>query len=231
MVRAFGSDPNSLFKEIFPNIPESEYPMTTENPRGYVIMINNKFEGTELERKGADTEEKFLQSLFDQLNFKVKIYPNLKSVEMKKVLEEVAKDENLNKHDALIVFISSHGNSKGILGSSGSKEDVLPFTSVQDIFNNHNCTLLVSKPKMVFFSCCRGDKIDSGVKMNNNAMDSSGPSLLFLSDTIYNDSDRISSTTPTVSDMVFNLAQKYTNLWILYYLIHYISLDYMFLDR
>lgn len=117
MLSDLGSD--SLYQEIFGDIVEKTYRMTAY-PRGFCIIItNNKFTNGE-RREGTNEETNLLSSLFNEMDFKVINYRDLTHNQMKSELEAVASHEDLKKHDALIVIISSHGNSQGVLGSDGA---------------------------------------------------------------------------------------------------------------
>jgi Caspase domain/Cullin family len=202
MLSRLGSD---LYQEIFSDIVEISYLMTAY-PRGFCIIItNSEFTNASLQREGANEDANLLSALFKDMNFEVIKYSNLTCCDMKSELEAFASHADLKNHSALIVIISSHGRSKGVLGID---ENVLPFVDVRNIFNNLNCASLISEPKMIFFCCCRGGNKDLGVKINVNAMEKSVSSRFSFVDSIRDDSDGSSSNISTVSDMVFIWIQK-----------------------
>ena len=57
-------------------------------------------------------------------------------------------------YDALIYFISCHGDTGGVIyDSTGNK---IPLITIFDKFNNQNCIKLRNKPKIYFIEACRG---------------------------------------------------------------------------
>lgn len=74
-------------------------------------------------------------------------------------LRQIAKHPDLVVHDCIVVYISSHGESGGIICSHGLK---INFEEILDIFSNINCDKLKAKHKIFFFNCCRGFKIEYG---------------------------------------------------------------------
>jgi hypothetical protein len=132
------------------------YYRMSSSPRGFCLIINNfKFsdEDNYPERKGSQTEATRLRDVFEELHFIVVSKTNLKRDEILSTLEEYSKKVDLRKHDALILIVLSHGISQYLLGIDGV---CVHFEEIVKKFNNQNCPLLINKPKLFFFNCCRG---------------------------------------------------------------------------
>jgi hypothetical protein len=105
------------------------------------------------ERKGSETEAIRLRDVFQELHFAVVLKTNLKRDEILSTLEEYSKKADLRKHDALVLIVLSHGHSQYLVGIDGIS---VHFEEIVNRFNNENCSLLINKPKLFFFNCCRG---------------------------------------------------------------------------
>ena len=130
------------------------YPMI-RRPRGYCVLIDNQLfaDPTLPYRIGSRADADRLSDVFSQLFFDVMRFTNQTANQMKNLLRNISKNENLVTHDALAVIILSHGLKDGIYGSDG---DIVAVESILEMFNNENCTNLTNKPKMFFLSACRG---------------------------------------------------------------------------
>ncbi|RMX57946.1 hypothetical protein pdam_00024050 [Pocillopora damicornis] len=139
--------PESLFIQLkdngYPNLPKNEcfslslgstppsalitsavaqqasYEMN-KNPRGLCVIVNNvDFQNKDLNRPGADIDERSLQLLFKTLLFEVIIRRDL----MKHELEKVAQDfgeANHEAYNAFVFIVMSHGEDRDcILGVDG----------------------------------------------------------------------------------------------------------------
>ena len=141
-----------------PRIGHRYYRMTSD-PRGFCLIFN-VFEFPHLPadderriRKGSEGEAKRLSQVFQQLHFKPKIIDNPKKEEIESVVEEYSKNPELKEHDCIVVIVLSHGRVGGFEGSDGK---YIPFKEIVEKLNNKNCSALINKPKLFFFSCCRG---------------------------------------------------------------------------
>ncbi|XP_054161212.1 caspase-7-like, partial [Oppia nitens] len=130
-------------------------------PRGFCIIINNvDFDDNKYPRRvGSDHECQRLSAIFTKLYFEVRIKQNQRHRELLATMRLVAKDNDLSRHDCLVVIILSHGNSGQMIAADNQP---IQFETVLQIFNNQNCIQLIKKPKMFFFNCCRGSTLDFG---------------------------------------------------------------------
>jgi len=127
------------------------YPMKSK-PCGNCIIFNNSFKGQGKKiRKGTKVDEKKLQTLFNWLQFNVKIFEDSSEEAMIRQLTEEANDPNLKDHDCFVVFILSHGFEGGVYANDGKE---LTFNSITDIFDK--CKALITKPKLFFVQACQG---------------------------------------------------------------------------
>lgn len=138
------------------NDPKEHYKMTAR-PRGPCLIINNiDFEGDMFPtRKGSDEDAKRFDVIFQQLGFKVIMTRNQTADQMKKLFKDVAA-ECKQEHDALFVFILSHGSEHGIYGVDGI--EVYLESEIISCFDNRNCKAMLGKPKVFVIQACRGSK-------------------------------------------------------------------------
>lgn len=134
----------------------------TSKPRGKCLIINNiDFDGIMSYRTGSEKDGMKLDMVFNQLHYDVKLKCDVTADAMKELFEKFAKDPEHECLDSCVVIILSHGDSDIIYGVDGEK------VRVEDIFamfNNENCPVLMTKPKMFFIQACRGSDNDSGVE-------------------------------------------------------------------
>lgn len=153
--------PNVMFiqKASIENIhrPTDEVYRMTSQPRGPCLIINNvDFEADIFpQRKGSDEDARRFDDIFQQLGFQVIMYRNQTAEQMRKLFKDLAK-QCRTEHDALFVFILSHGSEHGIFGSDGI--EVCLESEIISNFDNRNCEAMVGKPKVFVLQACRGSK-------------------------------------------------------------------------
>lgn len=135
---------------------EEDYKMTS-NPRGPCLIVNNiDFEAEMFPtRKGSDEDARRFDDIFRQLGFKVIMRRNQTADQMRKLFKDVAS-ECKPEHDALFVFILSHGSEHGIYGVDGF--EVYLESEIISCFDNRNCKTMIGKPKVFVIQACRGRK-------------------------------------------------------------------------
>ena len=137
--------------------PLKSYEMKS-NPRGRCIIINNlNFQNEALNRPGAELDEKALKALFGELLFDVQIYRNLESIEIRKLVIDIAKEDHSNYDAFFFIGMSHGGNHDTILGV-----DQRPVTveEIMSEFKAERCKTLESKAKVFIFQACRGSSSD-----------------------------------------------------------------------
>lgn len=137
-------------------------PSKRDDYRGIALIINNvDFKGKLPERTSSTEDAKKLESIFEKLQYKVKIRKDLTAERMSEVLKELIDDKDIDKeHDSFICCILSHGNPQGVLGIDNKTVTV---SELAKIVNAEGCKALCRKPKMFFFQACRGTKTPEGV--------------------------------------------------------------------
>ncbi|VTJ74386.1 Hypothetical predicted protein, partial [Marmota monax] len=77
---------------------------------------------------------------------------------MKRVLRDFAARLEHKSSDSTFLVFMSHGIFDAICGITHGDEtqDVLPYDSIFQIFNNQNCSHLKDKPKVIIIQACRG---------------------------------------------------------------------------
>lgn len=142
------------------NNPEEDYKMTAR-PRGKCLIVNNiNFEAEIFPtRKGSDEDANRFDQIFKQLGFETIMTRNLTADQMREKFKELAaacKPE----HDALFVFILSHGSEHGIYGTDCI--EVYLESEIISCFDNRNCKAMLGKPKVFVIQACRGRAKDCG---------------------------------------------------------------------
>ena len=69
-------------------------------------------------------------------------------------IHNILKNKKYN-YDGLIFFISSHGDTDGVIYDSSGNQ--VPLIAIYDKFNNQHCIQLRNKPKIYFVEACRGN--------------------------------------------------------------------------
>ncbi|CAB4038235.1 caspase-3-like [Paramuricea clavata] len=130
-----------------------------------LVIVNEKFQYFE-RRCGADADRRNIYTLCKNAHFTLNETRGLKTddltaEEMEDLFETISKG-NFSPYDAFICFISSYGDSGGILGVDCDN------ITVKEIVRHlsKRCSTLVGKPKLFFIQSCRprmkdevGDKV------------------------------------------------------------------------
>ncbi|GBM57636.1 Caspase-9 [Araneus ventricosus] len=139
------------------------YKMNSKPFLGYCFIINNVKFKRHSYRYGSDVDAQALDRLFTNIGYKVEIESNLEASEMIAYLKKFSK-QDWSAVDSCVLFILSHGNNSQNLDIIfGSDSEFVKLIDIYKIFDNENCQPLKFKPKMFFFSACRGDEVDYGV--------------------------------------------------------------------
>lgn len=112
----------------------------------------------EWNRPGNEVDSENLENVFTKLGFDVDNETNLNKEATMKIIKKMAKKSSF---DSFVLFVCSHGNEKSFYTSD--KEEI----ALQDVitpFKVENCKGFADKPKMFFFSTCRGNAKEKMVK-------------------------------------------------------------------
>ncbi len=149
------------------NIPGFVYNME----KGFVLLINNDNfpERTDVWRKGSEVDAEGLERYFKiDLGFEFRKEENLSAKEMLRLIKGYS-EKDFSKYDSFFLFISSHGNQNGILGTD---EKPIAVDAVTGLFTADRCPSLADKPKSFFIQACRGDADDCGAVVSDASMSS-----------------------------------------------------------
>ena len=88
---------------------DREYPINYSRP-GLVVIFNNKhFKEKGYTRQGSEQDDMRLTEIFEDLNFDIKTFLDLKSSKMRKKIREISK-RDFSDDSCFLCFIMSHGN-------------------------------------------------------------------------------------------------------------------------
>nr|CAD7446862.1 unnamed protein product [Timema bartmani] len=142
-----------------------EYNMNHKRRGKAVIFNHDEFELKET-RLGSHVDVENLNHVFSGLGFQVEIHNNLEFVEIKGIISDLAMEDHSDA-DCLLVTVLTHGMDNGYLHSKDSVYNVeklwMPFTA-------EKCQTLAGKPKIFIIQACRGQELDSGVKLVERRM-------------------------------------------------------------
>lgn len=158
---SLNDQPRLLVKKAENFMSGEAYYKMSSRPRGFWVIINNyEFEGERYEtRKGSEKDAKRMEEVASDLGFDVKPRINLTGDEMYEFLQSISKEDDLKKHDALVVQIMSHGEYDLVAGSDGVD---LHVHDIKTLFDGVHCEALIGKPKIFIFVSCRGADCDGG---------------------------------------------------------------------
>jgi len=105
-------------------------------------------------RNGSDIDMNRLSSEFARLKFEIRRFNDLSRDEILRQLDLILKRRSeLESHDAFVAIFSSHGNASMILDKCLNP---IIIDEIMQKFSSVNCPVLVNKPKILIFLCCRG---------------------------------------------------------------------------
>ncbi|NXU56516.1 CASPA protein, partial [Turnix velox] len=135
--------------------------------RGFCVLINNvEFDGSLKERKGSCKDAEELERVFTWLGLEVKTYKNLKSWEIKNLMQKWQLLQDHKDRDCFICCILSHGESGAIYGKD---EALVSIRTIMSHFTARRCPQLAEKPKLFFIQACQGEKIQCPVYVEADA--------------------------------------------------------------
>nr|XP_039266685.1 caspase-3-like [Styela clava] len=138
--------------------------------RGIFVIFNHKEYRPQLEatrRDGTDRDRDNLSETAQALGFQVFIKNDLSVKELLQFIDFCAR-QNYTECDCFACAILTHGESGDMLYASDGKY------SIQELFASlQNCPTLIGKPKLFFVQACRGNRLDRGVNVEADALDSS----------------------------------------------------------
>jgi hypothetical protein len=129
--------------------------------RGFCLIVNNlNFDNPQLKpRDGSIVDAIQLHFVFSQMGFVVIHKKDMTKKQMNDAFDSIVGNSELSLHDCFVAIILSHGDEKGVICAKDYNfrgEGFMTDMEIINKFDNSNCPALKSKPKLLFFSCCRG---------------------------------------------------------------------------
>ncbi|XP_037363807.1 caspase-13-like [Talpa occidentalis] len=151
--------PHEDFLELCRKKAGNIYPIREKGNRTRLALIICNTEFKNLPRRtGSNHDITGMKGLLEDLGYNVQVEENLTARGMALVLRRFAAcREHITSDSTFLVFMS-HGILDKICGTmhSDEKPDVLPYDTIFQIFNTHNCLYLKDKPKVIIIQACRG---------------------------------------------------------------------------
>lgn len=128
--------------------------------RGKCLIFNHKDfdKHTNLNvRNGTDLDAEKLYHRFRNLDFDVRMHPNLKAIQVLDIVKEAAEADH-SQNDCFVLCFLSHGEEGVVYARDGKIMTEMLFAP----FRADVCPTLANKPKLFFIQACQGDKLDKG---------------------------------------------------------------------
>ncbi|XP_066576788.1 caspase-6 isoform X2 [Amia ocellicauda] len=140
--------------------PAEEYKMSHKR-RGLALIFNQERFFWHLrmpDRHGTNADRYNLEKRFQDLDFEVQAYNNLKVEEVLNKIHEASQSEHVDADCFVCVFLS-HGENDHVYAYDAK----IKIQDVTALFKGDKCKSLVGKPKIFIFQACRGDRHDDPV--------------------------------------------------------------------
>ncbi|XP_055590348.1 caspase-like [Uranotaenia lowii] len=143
------------------------YPMNHKNRGKAIIFTHAVFEDEKLPTREGEKEDcQLLNESLERLGFEVVIYRDQRLKDILKITKKVSKMDHSNS-DCLVVAILTHGEEGEIVHAYDCQYEI---SSIWTQFTGDRCPTLISKPKIFFIQACRGQEVDSGVKIEKDGI-------------------------------------------------------------
>ncbi|XP_052106425.1 caspase-1-like [Mytilus californianus] len=147
---------NYLFNDI--------YDFNHSNKRVAILIINSSFSEYS-KRPFASEDYTKMKTMFELMDFDVKVLVNKKSSDLRKELQTISRQME-ESCDCLACVISSHGAEIPMESSNDTSaqprhhvlftaDGIVPTDRILQEFNDDNCPNLQGKPRMFFIQACR----------------------------------------------------------------------------
>uniref|UniRef100_A0A8D0G7I9 Caspase-8 n=1 Tax=Sphenodon punctatus TaxID=8508 RepID=A0A8D0G7I9_SPHPU len=159
--RAATGNPDESEAKEKPSTLQDPYKMDN-NPHGYCVILNNSnFTNPNETRSGSDKDAAALKNIFEQLQFKTIVYPNLEAKQIHEMMQEFSSMDH-NNMDCFVCCLLSHGD-KGIV--KGTDWKPAPIKDLVSCFTGSKCPSLANKPKLFFIQACQGEVGQTSVQV------------------------------------------------------------------
>lgn len=142
----------------------------TNHPRrGIAVIFNHEnFDMPILkQRNGTEADCHNLEQTLRTMNFEVIVHKDLLFKQLDAVLDDLSSLDYTNC-DCLLIAVLSHGEQSVIYAKNMSYSTNILF----DRFTPDKCPSLAGKPKLFVIQACQGDKLDCGVDVEVDKLDS-----------------------------------------------------------
>uniref|UniRef100_A0A673ZVS1 Caspase-6 n=2 Tax=Salmo trutta TaxID=8032 RepID=A0A673ZVS1_SALTR len=166
------------YSSSFSMDPAEEYKMDHKR-RGLALIFNQEHFFWHLRmppRNGTNADRYNLVKRFEDLNFEVQVFDNLKVGDVMDKISQAAEANHADADCFVCVFLS-HGENDHVYAF----DDKIAIQDITALFKGDKCKSLVGKPKIFILQACRGDKhddpvtpmdaVDSEVKTNEVVVD------------------------------------------------------------
>ncbi|XP_063314418.1 caspase-6-like [Pelobates fuscus] len=140
--------------------PAAQYKMNNVK-RGLALIFNHErfyWQLTLPERRGTNADRDNLHRRLHDLGFEVKVYSDLKAVEVLEKIHEASTTDHSDFDCFLCVFLS-HGEDNHVYAYDAQIE----IQRLTSLFKGDKCKSLVGKPKIFIIQACRGNQHDEPV--------------------------------------------------------------------
>ncbi|XP_058121003.1 caspase-like [Anopheles ziemanni] len=145
------------------------YPMNHKRRGMALIFSHNKYNVPNVtlpSREGSDVDCKRLKDTLTSFGFDVKIYQDFKLEEIKNVIDSVAAMDHKDS-DCFLVAVLTHGEEGDYVYAH---DCAYQLSSIWTHFTAKNCPSLAGRPKIFLIQACRGNQLDSGVKVQKDGV-------------------------------------------------------------
>lgn len=141
--------------------------------RGVCLIINNENFAPHgvtknlAPRIGSDVDSKAVMALFGKLGFDVLERKDMTVSGVKETLKQIALLDHTD-YDCFVCLVLTHGDHGNLYAYDGRY-------AIDHLFNNFladRCPTLIGKPKLFFLQACQGNRLDRGVVVSVDALDS-----------------------------------------------------------
>ncbi|KAF6208828.1 hypothetical protein GE061_014569 [Apolygus lucorum] len=141
---------------------DEEYPMgSPHRRRGIAAIFNNDKFSSEPERKGSAADVQALHRTLSSLGFEVAIHPNLTRGKIAEELDKLV-NADLDDCECFCLAVLTHGEAPELLHA---KDGVYRQNELWMPFTGQSCPKLAGKPKIFLIQACRGEGLDTGVRL------------------------------------------------------------------
>lgn len=139
------------------------YNMKHKN-RGMAIIFNHEnFKNPNLKRTGTNADRDMLKDVLVKLGFNVKVYNDLKLLELKNTVQQVAEDNHADC-DCVLFAVLTRGEFGRLYASDGYYKPEDLWSS----FTADKCSSLAGKPKLFIIQACQGEESKTEIVLGKN---------------------------------------------------------------